>query len=77
MPETTLSSRFVVCIDNDGYAASLERRKIYRCVVDADAEIDGDLRIVDESGEDYIYPACLFMPVELPPAVEEALHAAE
>jgi hypothetical protein len=47
---------FVVCLKNDGYAASLERHKIYRVLADPEAEKDGDLRIVDESGEDYLYP---------------------
>ena len=65
--------RFVVCIDNAGYPASLELHKIYRVVPDADAEADGDLRVVDESGEDYLYPASQFAAIEVPRAVEKSL----
>jgi len=46
--------RFVLCIRNDGYQASLERRKIYRLIADSQAESKGMLRLVDESGEDYL-----------------------
>ena len=48
--------RFAVCVRNDGYEASLERNKIYAVVADDDAERDGDLRVVDESGEGYLFP---------------------
>ena len=65
--------RFVVCIDNAGYPASLELHKIYRVVADADAARDGDVRIVDESGEDYLYPAEWFVVVELPRRVKGSL----
>ncbi len=64
---------FVVCVDNEEYPTSLEVHKIYRVLVDEDAATDGDLRVVDESGEDYIYPANLFLPIELPRATEKAL----
>jgi hypothetical protein len=63
----------VVCIENTGYPASLELHKIYRLVADADAARDGDLRIVDESGEDYLYPAGWFAAVELPQRVKISL----
>jgi hypothetical protein len=53
--------RFVVCIDNSDYEASLELHKIYPVIPDADAAQDGDLRIVDESGEDYLYSAGRFV----------------
>ena len=46
-------ARFAVCIDSSGYPASLERHKIYRVLIDRDAAQEGDLRVVDESGEDY------------------------
>jgi hypothetical protein len=49
-----------VCIDNEGYAASLEKRKIYVALHDTDAEKHGLLRIIDESGDDYLYPKTLF-----------------
>jgi hypothetical protein len=65
--------RFVVCVENAEYPASLELHKIYRIVPDADAARDGDLRIVDESGEDYLYPANWFEAVELPRRVKSSL----
>ena len=65
-------STYVVCLDNGGYAASLEARKIYRQLPDNRAEEDGLLRIVDESGEDYLYPSRLFAPISVPEAVERA-----
>ena len=52
--------RFVVCIRNEGYEASLERNRIYLVLPDPAAQKDGDIRIVDESGEDYLYPADWF-----------------
>lgn len=67
------SKRFVVCVENDGYEASLERNKIYILVADRRAEKDGDLRVVDESGEDYLYPADWFVAIEVPKAVETSL----
>ena len=57
---------FVICLENTGYEASLERRKLYEAVPDAEAEADGDVRVIDESGEDYLYPAAWFEAVELP-----------
>ena len=65
--------RFVVCIDNSGYPASLELHKIYRVFADDSAAASGDLRVVDESGEDYLYPAEWFVPVELPRRVRTSL----
>jgi hypothetical protein len=67
------ASRFVVCIKNAGYPASLELHKIYRVVADADAARDGDFRIVDESGEDYLYPAAWFAAIALPQRVKTSL----
>ena len=57
---------FVICIDNEGYLASLERYKVYRCLPDLKAAEHGMLRIVDESGEDYLYPESRFVPIDLP-----------
>lgn len=68
--------QLVVCADNDGYPASLETRKIYVALHDADAAKHGMLRIVDESGDDYLYPQALFRSIDLPPAVKEAVLAA-
>lgn len=65
--------RFVVCLNNVEYSASLELHKTYRLLPDKDAELDGDFRVVDESGEDYLYSAERFVPVELPRAVEKSL----
>ena len=64
--------QFAVCIDNSGYPASLALRKIYRVLRDEEAAQDSDLRVVDESGEDYLYPARNFLMVALPKAVERA-----
>jgi hypothetical protein len=65
-----MKSRFAICIDNSEYPASLELHKIYRVLPDEDAEHDGDLRVVDESGEDYLYPAAYFVLVEVPEEAE-------
>ena len=69
--------KFAVCINNDDYEASLELHKIYRVLPDEEAEADGDIRVIDESSEDYLYPADWFVFIELPHALEESLlHAA-
>jgi hypothetical protein len=64
---------FVVCIKNDNYPVSLELHKIYRVIQDEDAAADGDIRVVDESGEDYLYPASYFVSIKVPQVVEESL----
>lgn len=69
-------SQFVVCIENRGYAASLERRKIYIALRDADAGNKGLLRVIDESGDDYLYPKNFFRPIELPQTLKKAILAA-
>jgi len=66
----------VVCIDNEGYPAALEKRKIYIALRDIDAEKHGLLRIIDESGDDYLYPKALFRSIDLPQAVRRAVLAA-
>lgn len=66
-------NKFAICIDNSEYPASLELHKIYRVLSDEDAAQDGDLRIVDESGEDYLYPAEYFILIELPSETERVL----
>ena len=68
--------RLVVCISNDGYEASLERRKIYIALPDAGAEKHGMLRVIDESGEDYLYSKKRFRPVQLPQEIRSAVLAA-
>lgn len=65
--------RLVICIDNAGYGVSLELRKIYVCLSDATAERRGQLHIIDESGEGYLYPKRAFVTAELPPAVRRAV----
>jgi hypothetical protein len=64
--------RFAVCVDNSGYPAALEKFKIYRVLPDAQAARDDFLRVIDESGEDYLYPATMFAIVELPTKVRQA-----
>ena len=58
--------RFAICINNLQYPASLELHKVYRVIPDEDAERDGDLRVIDESGENYLYPSDYFVLVDLP-----------
>ncbi|UCG71561.1 MAG: hypothetical protein JSV45_09850 [Chromatiales bacterium] len=68
--------KFVICIDNAEYPASLERRKIYRVVADPEALSLGQFRVIDESGEDYLYPASCFVDVDLPDETEAAVFKA-
>ena len=70
------AKQLVVCIDNDGYPASLEKRKIYVALRDSDAEEHGLLRIIDESGDDYLYPKALFRLIDLPETIRKAVLAA-
>lgn len=70
------TKQFVVCVSNEGHPASLEKRKIYVALRDAAAEKLGLVRIVDESGEDYLYPKALFRTIALPQAVKRAVLAA-
>ena len=63
----------VIRVRNDGYEVSLELRKIYIAVRDADAEQHGLRRVIDESGEDYLYPANLFVEVALPQPIRRAV----
>lgn len=67
---------FAVCVRNDGYEASLERRKIYELLPDTDTARHRQVRVIDESGEDYLYPASYFAAIELPQAVRKAVLAA-
>ncbi len=71
----TTGARFAICVNNSEYPASLEMHKIYRVLPDDEAVLDGDLRIIDESGEDYLYPAEYFVVVSLPRKVEQVLQA--
>ena len=66
---------YAVCVNNEGYEASLEVRKLYRVIPDDEAAKHGYVRVVDESGEDYAYSADRFFTIEVPEALEEALLA--
>jgi len=70
------AKRFVVCLKNKGYEVSLELRKIYRVLPDPQAAKHKQLRVVDESGEDYLYPQDFFAPIELPQPIRRAVLAA-
>ena len=70
-----MSAKYVVCIENGGYKASLEVRKIYRALPDKSADKVGWIRVIDESGEDYLFPGKYFMPIELTEEIEQALYA--
>jgi hypothetical protein len=61
----TMKQKFLLCIDNEGYEASLEIRKLYEVIPDKEAERHNQVRIIDESGEDYLYPVRFFAPVKL------------
>ena len=75
MKEPQPKSRFALCVENKD-SEDLEKRKIYVVIPDEDAEKDGYLRVVDESGEDYLYPSSSFILVELPVAAQKAMRAA-
>ena len=66
-------ARFALCVCNRDYPASLEMHKVYRVLDDAQASRHGLMRVVDESGEDYLYPEEYFVPIKLPQAAERAL----
>lgn len=65
--------QLVICVKNDGYPASLERRKIYVALADAAAAKLGQRRVIDESGEDYLYPADYFIEISLPQPLRRAV----
>lgn len=68
-----MEAKFVICINNKGYEVSLERGKVYRVLDDEKASQHNLIRVVDESGEDYLFPNEYFVPIKLPEAAEEAL----
>ena len=72
----TTAKHFVVCLKNKGYEVSLERRKIYQVVPDPEAAKHDQLRVIDESGEDYLYPQSFFAAIELPQPIRRAVLAA-
>ena len=72
---TTPSSKLVICVNNAGYEASLERRKLYSVLTDSEAKKHKLVRVIDESGEDYLYPESFFVSITLPPATRQAVLA--
>ena len=68
-----MSKAYVICIENSEYPASLELRKIYEVVPDDEAGSLEQIRIIDESGDDYLYPKSLFIPIKLPKDAEAAI----
>ena len=73
MKHHKVEPKFAVCINNEDYEVSLELRKIYKVLPDAKAAEHHYIRVIDESGEDYLYPEDYFIPIELPKAVGKAL----
>ena len=73
---TKRNGHFVICVGNRGYSASLELRKIYQVLPDKAAQKLHQIRVIDESGEDYLYPEDYFVPVKLPQAAEQAVRRA-
>lgn len=65
--------RLVICIDNRGNEASLDQWKVYQCLPDPEAEMHNEIRVIDEEGEDYLYPSVCFSPVLLEPAVAKKI----
>ena len=65
--------KFVVCLNNEGFLASLEIGKLYQIIPDEEAEKLGGLRVIDEDGEDYLYDAEMFCPLQVPPIVAQKL----
>lgn len=77
MKRATKASHYAVCVKNDGYEASLEKRKIYRLLPDRSAAHLGLVKVRDESGTPYLYPASLFVTIRLPqPVLKAFAHAA-
>ncbi|KFD41316.1 hypothetical protein DK28_0210240 [Peptococcaceae bacterium SCADC1_2_3] len=69
----TMRKHFMICVDNRGYESSLEIRKLYEVLTDRVAEKHRQIRVIDESGEDYLYPEKYFAPVRLPHVTKEKL----
>jgi len=73
---TNHKNKYVICIKSEDYPASLESRKIYKIIPDQAASKVGMVRVIDESGEDYLYPQEYFVEIKLPRAVEKAVQLA-
>ena len=72
--ESSSTERFWLCVSNTDYEASLEPRKVYAGLQDSAAKAQGLVRIIDESGEDYLFPASLFLPITLPHDTAAVIH---
>ncbi|ACF13192.1 conserved hypothetical protein [Chloroherpeton thalassium ATCC 35110] len=70
-----MNKQYAICINNDGYAASLELRKVYQLLQDTNAKKLGLLRVIDESGENYLYSEEVFVPVSFSKTVSEKLES--
>lgn len=68
-----MDRKFVICLGNEGYPAALERHKIYVQISDLEGERLGLIRVIDESGEDYLYPKEFFAPIQLPRQIALAI----
>jgi len=68
-----MNQAFVICIKNDDHPVSLEKRKLYQVIPDTEAERHGQIRIIDESGEDYLYPNDYFVAIDLSGTTEQAI----
>ena len=68
-----MKKHYMICVSNQGYEASLETRKLYQVLSDKEAERNHQIRVVDESGEDYLYPEEYFAPVRLPSETKQKL----
>lgn len=71
-----MNTKFVMCIDNEGYPIDLTLHKVYKVVPDEKADKRGWIRILDNTGEDYLYPARKFVPVQIPEAAEHSFELA-
>ncbi|MGI8654515.1 MAG: hypothetical protein ACR2LC_04795 [Pyrinomonadaceae bacterium] len=76
MADNQTSSSFVLCLDNGGYPESLEARKVYAVLPDERAAARNYIRVIDETGEDYLYPAKHFVHIQIPPEAAAALAVA-
>ena len=75
MTQKNLEPRYALCLDNEGCRASLEVRKIYQVLPDSEAEQEGLIRVIDNSGEDYLYEGASFVFLKLPPKIERLVAA--
>ena len=76
MTQKRQATRFVVCVRNKGYPASLEVRKVYKVLPDPEGEKHGLLRVIDEDGEDYLYPRDYFVPIAVGSSAARAIAVA-